>query len=82
MKILPKYYGRKNALGENSPIIWYIIILENFSWGILFLYYDPCVADSNPLWDVGAGLSDETVQTEVSCRSRCVTVKNSNCLKP
>jgi hypothetical protein len=28
-----------------------------------------------PLWDVGAGLSDETVYTEVPCRSRCDTIK-------
>jgi hypothetical protein len=29
-----------------------------------------------PLWDVGAGPSDETVKTEVPCRSRCGTKKN------
>jgi hypothetical protein len=28
-----------------------------------------------PLWDVGAGLSDETIKIEVPCCSRCGTIK-------
>jgi hypothetical protein len=34
-----------------------------------------------PLWDVGAGLSDETIKTEVSCCSRCGMIKTPPCSK-
>jgi hypothetical protein len=34
-----------------------------------------------PLWDVGAGLSDETVLIEVPCRSSCGTIKIPPCSK-
>jgi hypothetical protein len=34
-----------------------------------------------PLWDVDAGLSDETVSIEVPCRSRCGTIKIPSCSK-
>jgi hypothetical protein len=34
-----------------------------------------------PLWDVGAGPSDETVETEVPCRSRCWHEKEPSLLK-
>ena len=33
------------------------------------------------LWDVGASLSDETVKTEVPCRSRCGMIKIPPCSK-
>jgi hypothetical protein len=42
---------------------------------------DPCVGVRIPLWDVGAGLSDETVKTEAPCRSRCSTIKIPPCSK-
>jgi hypothetical protein len=32
-----------------------------------------------PLSGVGAGSLDETIQTEVPCRSRCGTKKNPHC---
>jgi hypothetical protein len=32
-----------------------------------------------PLWDVGSGPSDETVQTKIPCHSRCGTKKNPHC---
>jgi hypothetical protein len=34
-----------------------------------------------PLWDVGTGPSDETVETEVPCRSRCWLEKEPSLLK-
>jgi hypothetical protein len=48
---------------------------------LTFLTVLTFVLMSKPLWDVGAGLSDETVKTEAPCRSRCGTIKIPPCSK-
>jgi hypothetical protein len=44
-------------------------------------HHETIVGVRIPLWDMGAGLSDETVKTEVPCRSKCGMIKIPSCSK-